>query len=115
MKHLFVFISALFVTSLTCNPSALAQSKKTQSVRTQIYTPEQELAGFKVPKGFIVELVASEKDGIINPIDLTFDDAGRLWTQTAMMYPLDPIADIQWNDLLKLMDDPEAQKNHPNF
>lgn len=31
------------------------------------------------------------------------------------MYPLDPIADIQWNDLLKLMDDPEAQKNHPNF
>ena len=113
MKLILVFIAFLLVTSL--NPKAFAQAKKTQSIRTQIYTPEQELAGFKVPKGFVIELVASEKDGVINPIDLTFDDAGRLWTQTAMMYPLDPIADIQWNDLLKLMDDPEAQKNHPNF
>ncbi len=110
MKLILLFISALLFTS-----SVWAQSKKTQSVRTQVFTPEQELAGFSVPKGFVVELVASEKDGIINPIDLTFDDAGRLWTQTATMYPLDPIADIQWNDLLKLMDDPEAQKNHPNF
>jgi putative membrane-bound dehydrogenase-like protein len=113
MKLILVFISFLLVTSLS--PKAFAQSKKTQSVRTKVYTPEQELAGFKVPEGFVIELVASEKDGLINPIDLTFDDAGRLWTQTAMMYPLDPIADIQWNDLLKLMDDPEAQKNHPNF
>ena len=97
MKLILVFIAFLLVTSL--NPKAFAQAKKTQSVRTQIYTPEQEMAGFKVPKGFVIELVASEKDGVINPIDLTFDDAGRLWTQTAMMYPLDPIADIQWNDL----------------
>ena len=113
MKLILVFISFLLATSF--GPQLFAQSKKTQSVRTQIYTPEQELAGFKVPEGFVIELVASEKDGLINPIDLTFDDAGRLWTQTAIMYPLDPIADIQWNDLLKLMDDPEAQKNHPNF
>lgn len=113
MKLILVFISALLLSSFS--PQLLAQSKKTQSVRTQIYTPEQELAGFKVPEGFVIELVASEKDGLINPIDLTFDDAGRLWTQTAIMYPLDPIADIQWNNLLKLMDDPEAQKNHPNF
>jgi putative heme-binding domain-containing protein len=115
MKLIPVFISVLLVTSLLVGPPTLAQSKKTQSVRTQVYTPEQELAGFKLPKGFVIELVASEKEGLINPIDLTFDDAGRLWTQTATMYPLDPIADIQWNDLLKLMDDPEAQKNHPNF
>ena len=113
MKLILVFFSVLLVTCI--RPTVFAQSKKTQSVRTQIYTPEQELAGFKVPEGFVIELVASEKDGLINPIDLTFDDAGRLWTQTAIMYPLDPVADIQWNDLLKLMDDPEAQKNHPNF
>lgn len=65
--------------------------------------------------GFVIELVASEKDGVAKPIDLTFDDAGRLWTQTARMYPLDPVADIQWNDLLRLMDDQQAQQNHPNF
>ena len=52
---------------------------------------------------------------IINPIDLTFDESGRLWTQTATMYPLDPISDIKWNDLINLMNDQDAQKNHPEF
>jgi putative membrane-bound dehydrogenase-like protein len=89
--------------------------KKTQSSRTEIYTPEKQLAGFKVSDGFIVELVASEKDGVVNPIDMAFDDAGRLWTQTASMYPLDPVSDIQWQDLLKLMDNPQAQEKDPNF
>jgi putative membrane-bound dehydrogenase-like protein len=78
-------------------------------------TPEEQLKRFKLPDGFIIELVASERDGIINPIDLTFDESGRLWTQTATMYPLDPIADIKWQDLLNLMNDSEAQKKHPEF
>src|SRR5688572_19876896 len=59
----------------------------------KLKTPEEELAGFTLLDGFTIELVASERDGIVNPIDLTFDDEGRLWTQTAKMYPLDPIAD----------------------
>jgi putative membrane-bound dehydrogenase-like protein len=107
-------IALLLVMSLYFIPTLLAQ-KKTHSTRNKVNTPEQELAGFTVPEGFVIELVASERDGIVNPIDLTFDDSGRLWTQTAEMYPLDPIADIQWRDLLDLMNDPEAQKNHPNF
>ena len=96
-------------------PESQAQDKKTQSQRSRIYSPEEERAGFRLADGFVIELVASERDGVINPVDLTFDDAGRLWTQTARMYPLDPVADIQWNDLLKLMDDSQAQKNHPAF
>lgn len=88
-------------------------AKKTHSFRSEVWTPEEELAGFEVPEGFVVELVASEKDGIVNPIDMAFDDAGRLWTQTAIMYPMDPYEDIKWNDLLELMDDPEAQKKYP--
>ena len=90
-------------------------SKKTQSERTKVLSPEGELAGFSVPEGFIVELVASEEEGIVNPIDITFDDTGRLWTQTASMYPLDPVSDIQWKDLQKLIEDPEAQQKNPNF
>ena len=78
-------------------------------------SPEQQLESFKLPEGFIIELVASERDGIINPIDLTFDESGRLWTQTATMYPLDPVSDIKWNELLDLMNDSDAQKNHPEF
>ena len=90
-------------------------ARKTFSQRSKVNSPEEELAGFKVPEGFIVELVASERDGVINPIDLTFDDVGRLWTQTAEMYPLDPVADIHWQELLKLMSDPEAQEQNPAF
>ena len=95
--------------------SSFASAKKTQSARTGVNTPEQELAGFTVPEGFVVELVASEKDGIVNPIDLTFDDAGRLWTQTARMYPLDPVKDIKWGELMRLMNNPSEQDKNPEF
>src|SRR5690606_12164060 len=107
MKHTFIVL-LLFV-------SLFDLSAQTHSPRTVANSPEQQLAGFTVPEGFVIELVASEQDGVINPIDLTFDDAGRLWTQTATMYPVDPIADIKWNDLLDLINDSEAQRNHPNF
>lgn len=91
-------------------------SRGSLSTRTEVYTPEKELSGFKVPKGFVVELVASEEDGIINPIDLTFDDAGRLWTQTAKMYPLDPIVDQYIDREGPLaMEDSEKQKGNSNF
>ncbi|CAG4988808.1 hypothetical protein DYBT9275_00162 [Dyadobacter sp. CECT 9275] len=108
------FLAVLFFAGLFVTP-VVAQENKSQSVRTKVNTPEQEQAGFKLAEGFVIELVASEKDSVVNPIDLTFDDAGRLWTQTARMYPLDPVADIEWDDLLRLMDDQEAQKKHPSF
>ena len=110
-----MYCIVLWLACVLLTTETQAQDKKTQSQRSRIYSPEEELAGFKLADGFVIELVASERDGVINPVDLTFDDAGRLWTQTARMYPLDPVADIQWNDLLKLMDDPQAQKNHPAF
>ncbi len=105
--------TTLLAVSLIASPVTYA--KKTQSGRTEANTPEEQLAGFTVPDGFIIELVASEKDGVVNPIDLTFDDAGRLWTQTARMYPLDPVKNIKWQALLKLMDNPEEQDKKPEF
>ncbi|MFC5051748.1 PVC-type heme-binding CxxCH protein [Rubritalea spongiae] len=92
-----------------------AEAKKTHSGRTKANSPEQQLAGFELQDGFIAELVASEKDGIINPIHISFDDSGRLWTQTARMYPMDPVKDIKWNQLLQLMDNPAAQDKNPEF
>ena len=89
--------------------------KKTQSGRSKAYSPEKQLAGFKVPDGFVVELVASEEHGVINPIDLTFDDAGRLWTNTAKMYPLDPDPGATWSQTLKYMNNPSLQAAEPNF
>ncbi len=89
--------------------------KKTQSARVEALSPEEELAGFTVPPGFVIELVASEENGVINPIDISFDDAGRLWTQTGQMYPLDPISGMKWQEFLALMEDKETQQNNPEF
>src|SRR5690606_31924666 len=89
----FITFSVLLTTSFFV--ANLSPDEADVPVADTIKTPEEELAGFKLPEGFVIELVASERDGIVNPIDLTFDDAGRLWTQTARMYPLDPVMDIK--------------------
>ncbi|MFC4994022.1 PVC-type heme-binding CxxCH protein [Rubritalea tangerina] len=100
---------------LACSYGNSLYAKKTHSGRTQANSPEQELASFEVQDGFVVELVASEANGVVNPIDISFDDAGRLWTQTARMYPMDPVKDIKWNQLLRLMDNPAEQEKNPEF
>lgn len=107
--------SAVFVTSLLLVAGLNLHAKKTHSFRSDVFTPENQLAGFEVPEGFVVELVASEIDGIVNPIDLTFDDAGRLWTQTASMYPLDPFSEQSFGEIRKLMEDPEIMEKNPEF
>src|SRR5680860_1555657 len=93
----------LFYVFLLIFPVALCSQQL--SDRTGFYSPEEQLKQFELAEGFAIELVASEEEGIINPVDLTFDDAGRLWTQTAKMYPLDPVSGIKWQELLALMDD----------
>jgi len=85
ISTLFVFIGDADAQKKKRKPK-----KKTQSERKKALSPQEQLKTFKLPEGFVIELVASEKNGLINPIDLTFDDSGRLWTQTAEMYPLDP-------------------------
>ena len=52
-------------------------------------TPAQQQATFRVPEGFVVELVASEETGLPKPITVTFDDSGRMWSMTATEYPVD--------------------------
>jgi len=110
--------ACLLLTVLLILPYGIHGQKKEDkqlSYRVVALSPEEQRNGFRLAPGFVIELVASEKDGIIKPVDLAFDDAGNLWTQTARMYPLDPISDIQWNDLLELMNDREKQNQHPAF
>ena len=90
--------------------------KITKSNRTTPLSPEEQLKKFKLAEGFVIELIASEKNGIINPIDLTFDDAGRLWTQTAEMYPLDPLGDKPNRAVRSQLLNPDAQiHQHPEM
>ncbi|SIR31490.1 PVC-type heme-binding CxxCH protein [Maribacter ulvicola] len=117
MALIFVGCKEKKGSTVTTNDSEeeIDYNHKTHSSRTKILSPQEELAGFTVPEGFIVELVASEENGVVNPIHIAFDDAGKLWTQTAEMYPMDPVSDIAWHELLNLMNNPEEQEKNPNF
>ena len=46
-----------------------------------------DLASFKVADGFEVQLFASEKDGVVKPIQIRFDARGRLWVIGSTVYP----------------------------
>ena len=71
------------------------KSEKRHVVANQLHgknktlSPAQEQAGFHVPDNFTVELVAAESDSIGKFVAVAFDDRGRLWTMTALEYPLD--------------------------
>jgi putative heme-binding domain-containing protein len=50
-------------------------------------SPEEELASFSIQEGFAVNLFASEADGIVKPIQMRWDERGRLWVACALSYP----------------------------
>lgn len=54
---------------------------------TEFQTPEQERAGFVLPEGFEITLFASEPD-ISKPMNIAFDDAGRMWVTQSSEYPM---------------------------
>jgi len=49
--------------------------------------PAAELASFEIAEGFEASLFASEKDGVVKPIQIRFDAKGRLWVIGSTVYP----------------------------
>lgn len=59
-----------------------------EHVRTsEFQTPEQERLSFVLPPGFEVTLFASEP-AITKPINMAFDEKGRLWVTQSSEYPI---------------------------
>jgi putative heme-binding domain-containing protein len=69
--------------------------------RTPPRTPEEEKKSFHLPPGFDIELVACEPD-IIKPINMSFDDRGRLWVTQSVEYPFPVPADRKGRDTVKI-------------
>lgn len=57
------------------------------SPRLRAADPAAELAAFKIADGFVVNLFASESEGVVKPIQIRFDARGRLWTVGSAVYP----------------------------
>ncbi|HYF01481.1 MAG TPA: HEAT repeat domain-containing protein [Planctomycetota bacterium] len=55
-------------------------------VETDPLPPQEQLKKFKLPPGFRIEFVAAEPD-VIKPMNLAFDDRGRLLVTQSVEYP----------------------------
>ncbi len=52
-------------------------------------SPEEELATIQLPPGYSLELVLSERDGIREPVNVTFDGDGRMYVAEMRSYMQD--------------------------
>jgi putative heme-binding domain-containing protein len=51
------------------------------------HDPATERASFQIAAGFDVSLFASEKEGVVKPIQMRFDPQGRIWVIGSSVYP----------------------------
>ena len=61
----------------------------TKQPAVKVLTPEQELATIELPKGYHLELVLSERDGVREPVNVTFDGNGRMYVAELRTYMQD--------------------------
>jgi putative heme-binding domain-containing protein len=59
------------------------------NVQGSALTAEQQLKKFQLPEGYEIELVVQESAGLGKFVSVYFDHRGRMWTQTALEYPID--------------------------
>ncbi|XZE55263.1 PVC-type heme-binding CxxCH protein [Planctomycetaceae bacterium SH139] len=72
-------------------------------------TPEEQRAGFHLPPGFQVELVAAEPI-IAKPMNLAWDSSGRLWVTDSFEYPY-PAGDEQpKRDSVRILRDTDGDR-----
>jgi putative heme-binding domain-containing protein len=66
-------------------------------------TPAEEQQCFHLPPGFAIELVASEP-AIGKPINLNFDDRGRIWLTQSLEYPFPASPGRKPRDVIKILE-----------
>src|SRR5205823_6421830 len=70
--------------------------------------PSSELSSFQIADGFEVRLFASEKDGVVKPIQIRFDARGRLWVIGSTVYPQIKPGEVP-NDKVLILEDTQGR------
>lgn len=73
--------------ALNKEPKELILPYHNRKTNKAALTPEEEMDSFTVREGLEVNLFASEADGIINPVKMSWDEKGRLWVACSPTYP----------------------------
>ncbi|MBC7979810.1 MAG: c-type cytochrome [Armatimonadetes bacterium] len=98
-------LSALFFLVTTILPVHAAKELDASLVRaTEAQSQEQELARFQFPAGFKMQLVAAEPD-MHKPMNMAFDEKGRLWVTSSLEYPYAAPLDKPGRDKILIMSD----------
>ena len=116
-KTLLLGTGLLLLYAQGCNVPQKNTTKKdvfADHVRTTDFrTPEQERRGFKLPPGFEITLFASEPQ-ITKPINMEFDDRGRLWVTHSSEYPM-AAAPEKGNDKITILEDTNGDGKADSF
>lgn len=116
-----IFFSVFFLNTgcnnspeTTAKDSADTTDKFADNIRkTEFQSPEEERKGFKLPPGFEITLFASEPD-ISKPINMEFDERGRLWVTTTIEYPK-PSAPGRGRDKIVILEDTDGDGKADKF
>jgi putative membrane-bound dehydrogenase-like protein len=71
------------------NTAAPKRDISYNNIQGTALTAQEQLKKFKLPEGYEIELVAQESEDLGKFVSVYFDQRGRLWTQTALEYPVD--------------------------
>lgn len=75
--------------SKTIAPRAPVKNNSYNKVDGDPKTASEQQKLFRLPEGYEIELVIQESEGMGKFVSVYFDQRGRLWTQTALEYPVD--------------------------
>ena len=78
-------IHAVAADKESSRPELPSLLKITQSPKA--LSPEDQHATFETAPGYQVNLFASERDGVINPVQIAWDERGRLYVACSPTYP----------------------------
>lgn len=86
--------SAVYLSALTLVAAYAADEKPyepdfTPQPPVKALSPEDELKTIELPEGYRLELVLSERDGLREPANLTFDGNGRMYIAQLRTYMQD--------------------------
>src|SRR6478752_4579865 len=95
---------------LLCSPSPCVSQDDPfgAGVRTTPWlSPADEQKQFKLPPGFEVNLVAAEPD-IQKPLNMAFDEKGRVWLSCTVEYPYAAPPDRPAKDSIRVLEDTDG-------
>ena len=85
----FLYLGALVFSLFSASAATFIGAPAPAASLPSPVTPAEQKSRFTLPPGFEIELVTSEEQGVGKPVTVAWDDSARMWTMTALEYPLD--------------------------